>query len=433
MKHSKHSKARYNTQNDLDVVSSSRSYVRNSKSDVILSKTPKSKKIYDFIAKMLFALELLLVIALIIHATVVQIFPVMYIFILIVLLGILVGIHMKLLSGKRRRFKTKRTLSLVLSILMFVTSAFGMSYMGIIDSAIGDVSIGGEENEDQVDDVSKHPFIVYLSGLDTRNSGEIAENGLSDVNMVIAVNPKNKKVLMVSIPRDYYVPLEGNSNKMDKLTHAGNYGVECSIKTLEALFDTEFNYYAKVNFKSVYDIVNAVGGVTVNSEYRFTTMASYTEKPYTFVKGENKLTGDSALGFVRERHSFANGDRQRGIHQQMVIKAVIEKAISPSMLIPANIEDMLKAISNNTKTNFSESEIKKLINYQMRTMGTEWDIQSVSVDGTGGYAYTYSYKSQSLYVMRPKQETVDAAKTAIEAILSGEEIPSDSSNTSSSK
>lgn len=433
MKHSKHSKGKYNTQNGLDIVSSSRSRAKNSKSDVILSKTPKSKKIYDFIAKLLFALEMLLVIALIIHATVVQIFPIMYIFILIALLGILVGIHIKLLSGKKRRFKTKRTLSLVLSILMFVVSAFGMSYMGLIDSAIGDVALGDEENKDQVDDISKHPFIVYLSGLDTKNSSEIKEKGLSDVNMIITVNPANKKVLMISIPRDYYVPLEGNQNKMDKLTHAGNYGVECSMKTLESFFDVDFNYYAKVNFKSVHDIVNAVGGVTVISEYNFTSGHSYSGKFYKFVKGENNLTGDSALAFVRERNSFANGDRQRGKHQQLVIKAVIEKAISPSMLIPANIEDMLQAISNNTKTNFSVTEIKKLINYQMRTMKTGWDIQSMSVDGTGDYAYTYSYKGQSLYVMRPKQETVDEAKAAIEAVLSGEEIPSDSSDTTSSK
>lgn len=433
MKHGKHSKSNINTDNDLDIVSSSSKRSKRDKSDIILSKTPKSRKIYDFITKMLFAIELLLVIALIIHATIVEIFPIQYIFILIAVLGVLVGLHMWLLSGKRKWFKRKRTISLLLSIVMFVVSAFGMSYMGLIDSAIGDVTIGGEANDKQVDDISKHPFVVYISGLDTRNSGEIAEKGLSDVNMVIAVNPEQKRVLMISTPRDYYVPLEGDTGRMDKLTHAGNYGVECSMKTLEALYGIEFNYYAKVNFKSVYDIVNAVGGITVNSDYYFSSYYSYSKKTYTFQKGENHLTGDSALAFARERKSFANGDRQRGIHQQKVIKAVIEKAISPSMLIPSNIESMLKAISNNTKTNFSESEIKKLINYQMKTMKQEWKFESISVDGTGETNQTYSTGSSWVYVMRPNQETVDSAKAALQAILAGEELPSETSSTTSSQ
>lgn len=437
MKQRKHSKGfvvnQINNEDDVDIVSSSskkRSKKRDKSKDIV-SKTPKSKKFFDFLTKLLFVFEMLVVIALIIHATIVQIFPVQYIFILIAVLGILAGIHMWLLSGKRRWFKRKRTISLLLSIAMFVVSAFGMSYMGILDSAIGDIVVGGEENEDQVDNISKHPFVIYLSGLDTRKKGEIAEKGLSDVNMVIAVNPQTKKVLMLSTPRDYYVGIEGDPNKLDKLTHAGNKGIECSMKTLEALYDIEFNYYAKVNFKSVYDIVNAVGGVTVNSDYYFTSRYSYSGRTYTFQKGENKLTGDSALAFARERKSFANGDRQRGIHQQVVIKAVIEKAISPSILIPSNIESMVKAISSNTKTNFSASEIKKLISYQMGTMKEPWSFESLSVDGTGDYAYTYSYPGQALYVMRPDMETVENAKKAIQAVLSGEEVLSDSSTVSS--
>ena len=231
---------------------------------------------------------------------------------------------------------------------------------------------------------------------------------------------------MVSTPRDYYVALEGNSNKMDKLTHAGHYGIECSMKTLEALYDVEFNYYAKVNFKSVYDIVNSLGGVTINSNYNFTSTHSYTGKAYTFVKGENFVMGDAALAFVRERKLFADGDRQRGVHQQELISAVVKKAISPAMFIPSNIEDMLESVSNNTKTNFSEKEIKKLISYQMSTMGKEWKFDSISVDGTGAYKTTYSYSAQELYVMIPNTDTVETAKEAINAVLEGREIPTSS-------
>ncbi len=399
----------------------------------IVSRTPKSKKILDIVSKILFPAELLLVIALIIYATLIQIFPMGYIFIFIVLLGILAGVHIKLLSGRRRRIKTKRITSIVISVCVFLVSAFSMSYMGILNGAIGDISIGTENNKDQVDNIAKTPFIIYISGTDTRNSDKIAEKSLSDVNMVVAVNPKQKRVLMISTPRDYYVALYGDPNKMDKLTHAGRFGIECSMETLEHLYDIEFNYYAKVNFKSVYDIVNAVGGVTVNSEYDFSSGYSYTSKTYHFTKGENNLTGDSALAFVRERKSFANGDRQRGIHQQVVIKAVVEKAISPSMLIPANIDSMIKAISKNTKTNFSEKEIKKLISYQMSSIGKEWKFESVSVDGRGKKNYTHAYPNQLLYTMEPNMDTVNAAKEAIRAVINGEELPKDTESNVSSK
>ncbi len=431
MKYAKHSGKR-NTGKDIYSSSQSREISSHSSRD-ISSRTSKAKRTLDAVAKILFPIEILVVIALIIYATLVQIFPTLYIFIFIILLGVLSGVHIKLLSGRKRRIKRKRIISICLSAVMFIASGLGMSYMGILNGAIGDITLGQGENEDQVDNISKHPFIVYLSGVDTKNTSEIGDKGLSDVNMIVVVNPQNKKILMLSTPRDYYVPLYGETNKYDKLTHAGNYGIECSMSTLEKLYGIEFNYYAKVNFKSVYDIVNALDGVTVVSDYNFRSGASYTERVYSFKKGENHLTGDSALAFVRERHSFANGDRQRGIHQQLLIKAVVKKAISPTMLIPSNIESMLESISNNTKTNFSEKEIKKLISYQMSSMGKEWDFQSMSVDGTGDYAYTYTYPRQQLYVMRPNMETVESARAAIDAVIKGEELPEDTESNVSSK
>lgn len=410
---------------DLNVASSSRKKGKKNNSDVILSSTPKGKKVYNVIAKILFIISILGLGALIGYAAYEGYLGMPLVFIPVVLFGILFGIHLGLLSKKKKAFYFKRTVSLILSILTVVGSLYACSLMGIVNGFISDITIGGEKNENQVDDITKHPFVVYLSGLDTRNTDEIAEKGLSDVNMVIAVNPQQKKVLMVSTPRDYYVALYGDFNKMDKLTHAGSKGIECSIETLENLYDVKFNYYAKINFKSVYDIVNAVGGVTVYSDFNFSSYYSFTKKTYTFQKGANELTGDSALAFARERKKLPAGDRQRGIHQQKVIKAVIEKAISPSMFIPANIEKMLKAISTNTKTNFNESEIKKLIQYQMKSMSKTWSFESMSVDGTGAMMPTYSYPSQNLYVMKPDEETVENAKTAIKAVLDGKEIPAE--------
>lgn len=407
-----------NSRSDSRIISSSsRRHV--SKSDVIISRTPISHKIYDVLMKLLFVFELLMLIALIVYVTVTELIPIKYIFALVLLLGISSGVHVWLLSG-RRKFTLKRTVSFVLSILIFSASIFGMSMIGAIHGSLNDFDFDKSGVDPQKVKVTKKPFIVYLSGLDTRNSGEIAEKGLSDVNMIIVVNPQKAKVLMVSIPRDYYVPLWGEKNKMDKLTHAGKYGIECSMETLETLFGIEFNYYAKVNFKSVYDIVNAVGGITVYSEYNFSSRHSYTEKVYRFVKGPNELNGDSALAFARERDSFITGDRQRGIHQQMVIKAIVEKAISPAMLKPSKIKSILNAVTSNTKTNFTYDEISSLVNYQLDKTPT-WDFKTISVDGVGESNYTYTYPRQRLYVMRPDMETVDAAIREIKIAL--DELP----------
>lgn len=437
MKHAKHSKSRSKQMEKTDLYVPTKG--KEDDSDIILSHTPKGKKCFDIITKVLFGIEVPLLIALIIYVTVIDFFPMQYIFIAIALLGILVGVHMKLLSGKirRRHFKRKRIISLVLSICIFIGSAFGMSYMGLIDNAIGDIALGDTEteNKDQVGNISKQPFLVYLSGVDTRNSSEIKDKALSDVNMIIAVNPKQKRVLMVSTPRDYYVPLWGDSNKMDKLTHAGGKGIDCSIETLEAVYDIKVNYHARVNFKSVCDIVDAVGGITVVSDRAFSSrygLNSWTWHSYK--KGENFLNGDAALAYARERKAFAEGDRMRGKHQQQVIEAVVKKAISPKILTNTDkVEDLIKAVSKNTKTNFAVKEIKKLISYQLGTMNKEWTFESLSVDGKGASRYTYSYPRQQLYVMIPDEETVEEAKLAIKAVLEGNPLPSEetASNTSS--
>ena len=124
------------------------------------------------------------------------------------------------------------------------------------------------------------------------------------------------------------------------------------------------------------------------------------------------LDGDAALAFARERKSFANGDRQRGIHQQMVISAIIDKAISPAIL--TNFKDILDAVTDNTRTNIKSDDITSLVRMQLGDMSS-WDIQSMSVDGTGTQRYTYSYPKQKLYVMLPNDETIEEAKLALEA------------------
>lgn len=267
-------------------------------------------------------------------------------------------------------------------------------------------------------DVVSEPFIVYVSGIDTANNNDkvdyFPDAARCDGNIIAAIDPINKRILLVSIPRDFYVPLWGNENYMDKLTHAGIFGVECSMETLGALFDIEFNYYVRLNVFSVIKIVDALGGITVHSDYDFSARYIDDSRTYFHV-GENDLDGARALAFVRERYSFANGDRQRGIHQQECIRAIIEKACSPSII--AHFSDVLDVIENSVRTNIGQEEINALIRMQISDMAS-WSIESISVDGYGSSSPCYAMGGEMLYTMIPYYDTVETAKDAIIDLIS---------------
>ena len=144
------------------------------------------------------------------------------------------------------------------------------------------------ENDAKEVNVVKEPFNVYITGIDTY--GEISSVSRSDVNIVMTVNPSTKQILLTSIPRDYYVQLHGTKGSKDKLTHAGIYGTDMSISTIEDLLGIEINYYLKVNFSSFVDIVNALGGIEAYSKYSFTSIDGYSYK-----EGYNKMNGEEAL------------------------------------------------------------------------------------------------------------------------------------------
>ena len=238
--------------------------------------------------------------------------------------------------------------------------------------------------------VSKTPFIVYISGVDTRGGWPKQDNGLSDVNQIAVVNPKAKKILLINTPRDTYVPLLGDTTKMDKLTHAGVYGLNCSMATLEQLYGIQFNYYVRVNFYSLMNIIDALGGVTVESDYTYTTIpdASLYGNVYTFYKGPNYISGDKALAFARHRYNLPNGDIQRGIHQQRIIEAVVQKMTSAVTL--SNFTNIMKAITDNTKTNISSVEINELLQMQLKDMAS-WEIETCYLNGYGMFGTLYAF------------------------------------------
>lgn len=282
---------------------------------------------------------------------------------------------------------------------------------------IGEIKVATEKNtRDNTADLTKNSFLLYISGIDTR-SGMMVDRSLSDVNIVMAVNPNTKNILMVAVPRDYYVQLHGTSGLPDKLTHAGSLGgVELSMSTIEDLLSVKFNHYLRVNFNAVVNLVDAVGGITVYSDVDY-NITAHTNSSCVFRPGNNDVNGACALAFARERYAYASGDRHRGENQEQVIEKIFNKLTSSSTLI-SKYSDILNALSGSFETSLATSDITSLVNMQLSNM-SKWTITSYNLNGSTGPAYTYSYPSQQLSVMFPDQSTIDTAKQKLTAVLTG--------------
>ena len=293
----------------------------------------------------------------------------------------------------------------MLSMVNESDGEFSESYRVIYEFS---VDVETEDIAEEVN-ITEESFNIFISGIDTY--GSISSVARSDVNMVITVNPNTHKILITSIPRDYYVTLAGKNAK-DKLTHAGIYGIETSVGTIENLLDIKINYYIKVNFTSLLDIVEALGGVNVYSEYSFTS-----KDGYYYQKGYNNVDGKKALSFVRERGAFTEGDRVRVKNQAAMIEALINKAISPSIIV--KYTSLLNALDGSFVTNIPTKDITDFIKKQIDEM-PEWEFENISLDGSNGYDYTYSYGGTKLYVMIPDNETVINATNKINEVLKEE-------------
>lgn len=259
-------------------------------------------------------------------------------------------------------------------------------------------------------DVTSKPFNVYISGIDTY--GSISSVSRSDVNMIVSVNPTSHQILLISVPRDYYVPQTCQSNQNDKLTHTGIYGINCTIDTMSSFMNIDINYYVRVNFSSVVEIVDALGGVVVDNPIYFSSAG------YDFPSGNNILNGEEALVFSRERYSFTGGDRDRGKNQMRVITGIINKAISPAII--TNYTGILGAISGSFQTNMSNSEMTSFIKMQLNDM-SGWTITQYAVDGSGETNWSPANGFNS-YVMQPEMTTVNKAIDLINRLHNGEDI-----------
>lgn len=264
------------------------------------------------------------------------------------------------------------------------------------------------ELEQETADVEE-PFNVYISGIDV--DGPITTNSRSDVNIIMTVNPNTKKILLTTTPRDYYVQIPDISGEQrDKLTHAGIYGVDASMRTLEQLYGIDISYYARVNFSSLVKIVDTLGGVDVDSDFEFTAGG------YQFKQGMNHLDGKQALAFSRERYSFEDGDNQRGKDQEKVLTAILNKAMSPAIL--SNASALIADVSDSVQTNMTQEEMAKFIKMQLND-GASWTIESQAASGNGDTQACYSSGDQPLYVMWPDEAVVQSISAKMNEILSG--------------
>ena len=264
----------------------------------------------------------------------------------------------------------------------------------------------------KVVDVTNTPFNIYIAGGDKYGSINKVMN--TDVNMVVSVDVKNHKLLLTSVPRDYYVVLPSKGeNAYDKLTHAGYYGVQESILAIEKLLDIEINYYAKVNFSTVEKIVDAIGGIDVDVDK---ALYFWDKEYFTYHKGINHMNGKYALRFARERYSFSDGDVQRVKNQQKVIDAIIKKVTSSTTLL-SKYTDILESISSNFSTNLDRKSISRIVKMQLSDM-QGWTSESQNLVGFSDMSTNcYSLKGWNLYVMKQDPASVKKNSEKIKEFL----------------
>lgn len=268
-----------------------------------------------------------------------------------------------------------------------------------------------EPTQEAADFTKLEPFMVYVSGSDSHS--KMLSSGRSDVNILAAVNPMTKQVLLINTPRDYYVPNSAGGGAADKLTHCGLYGISCSMNTLGNLYDAQIDYYVQLNFTGFKKLIDALGGITVDSEYAFTAI----QRTY-IKKGENHLTGQQALDFARERKTLSGGDNERGKHQMQVIEAVIQKATSGSTII-SNYSDIMASIEGMFTMNLPAEMIGSLIKMQLGDMA-KWNIVTYSASGSNSFEVCYSLPEMELAVIVPYSSSVSKAARLIDMVYAGE-------------
>ena len=254
------------------------------------------------------------------------------------------------------------------------------------------------------------PYNIYISGVDTRDP--TSTNGLSDSNIIATIDPVGKKILLTTIPRDSYLPIAlGGNNQLDKLTHAGIYGIDSSVKTIENLLNIQVAAYLRVNFTALIDLVDELGGVDVDNPIAFTS----TDKDAYFQAGTVHLDGKKALTYSRERQQLQNGDNDRGKNQERVIVAIFKKISQPEYLL--NYQSILSTLGTSIQTSLKPETIALLVNMQV-SYGGDWNIHMNALSGKGAMGLlSYAMPGSYVYVTKLSDESIVLAKEKISNIM----------------
>lgn len=321
-------------------------------------------------------------------------------------------------TGRKRSGKFQLVFALVgITLLMAMQAFAGVSIQksySTLNKVIVDEEKGGRsKNKSKRRKKEKtSAFYLYVSGIDTR--GSLDEKSRSDVNLVMAINPQTHKIFVSTIPRDTYLPIAGpGQNQYDKLTHAGLYGPRASMETLSNLFSIDISYYVRVNFSSMEQIVDALGGIEVDNPEAFTSVENYE-----YPQGKIHLDGKRALVFARERYQLKDGELARGKNHIRIIKGIIEKLTSPSVLL--HYSDLLEVMGENVQTNIPESQILSLIRGQLEN-NKSWSIESGQVQGKGLMGLpSFAFRNADLFMFVPDEDSVWDNYCQLESVMENE-------------
>lgn len=294
-----------------------------------------------------------------------------------------------LFRSKKKGLRIAGIFTTVIFLAFFVTSTVFMYNTYAMLANISDET--SARTSDGKVNVAGEPFNVYITGIDqwTKERGLDLER--SDVNMIVTVNPVTHKILLTSIPRDAYIVLH-RTGTMDKLTHTGVYGVDETLASVGEWLNLDFEYYVKMNFNACVDIVDAIGGIDVDSPKAFES----SENPkYTYTKGINHLNGKGALYYARERKAFGGEDQLRVRNQLQVMEAVIQKVTTSTTLL-TSYGSIMETLGDELETNMPRSDMQKLMKMQLSDM-RPWNIQTQRMTGTYDMEVVASLDSRNKY------------------------------------
>lgn len=377
-----------------------------------VSSAAASSKFYKF-TKFLTIPYVLLFALFTVVMTIMNVLPFLMLVALYIVLGLLSLIIVIQLTKDNIK-KWAKVLATTMAVILMFAYGLGTAYALGTLSFLGNTTV---KNENSVAAITKEPFNVLMTGMDVWHT--IDEQGRSDVNMLVTVNPKTETVLMTSVPRDYEVRLPDMGYATDKLTHSGFYSVETTIGAMEDLLAVKANYYVKVNFTTICKFIDAIGGLDFDNPYEFKSAIS----PNYYPKGQIHVNGHEALYYARERKAFETGDNQRVKNQQLIFRLMVEKATSSTAML-LSYNKVLSSLEDYFEMNFSSREVRSLVKFQLAKR-PKWNMVRNSLTGPGATMATYSTGSQKVYVMAQDPTSVANAQALIQAVMDGKKLAED--------